>query len=196
MYSNPDHIEFLNDPMLRESELIYDGSILQLYRNQVELEDGNLAFRELINHQRAVGILAVSPQNTVFLVKQYRFALADYFIEIAAGLRDFIDGEEEDALEAAKRELEEEIAYKANKWQELGSFYVSPGFLNEEITVFIASELEYIENPKAQDDDEHIEVLEYNKDEIRSLMAEGKIKDMKTQLALCYWLNQEDDKHV
>lgn len=196
MYSNPDNIEFLNDPTLVHSELIYDGAILQLYRNQVKLEEGQLAYRELINHQKAVGVLPVSDQDTVFLVKQYRAAVADYFIEIPAGLRDYIDGDEEDALIAAKRELEEETAFRAKDWYELGSYYVSPGFLNEEITVFIATHLEKVSEPLAQDDDEYIELLELNRDQILSLMKQGEIKDMKTQLALNYWLNLKDDNNV
>ena len=109
MYSNPEHIPFLQDEALRESELIYDGAILQLYRNQIELENGQLAYRELINHQSAVGILAITPRDTAILVKQYRPAVVDHIIEIPAGLRDFIEGREEDALLAAKRELEEEV---------------------------------------------------------------------------------------
>lgn len=196
MYSNPDNIEFLQDPTLVQSELIYDGAILQLYRNQVRLEGGELAFREIINHQKAVGILAVTDQDTVLLVKQYRAAVADYFIEIPAGLRDFIDGVEEDALLAAQRELEEETSYQASQWQTLGSYYVSPGFLNEEITIFIASKLTKVTHPLAQDDDEYIELLELNRKQVLELMQQGQIKDMKTQLALNYWLHSRGEEDV
>ncbi|XJS09924.1 NUDIX hydrolase [Aerococcaceae bacterium WGS1372] len=196
MYSNRDNIEFLTDPTLVESELIYDGSILQLYLNQVRLEGGELAYRELINHQKAVAVLAISDQDTVFLVKQYRAAVADYFIEIPAGLRDYIDGEEEDALMAAQRELEEETSLQADFWQKLGSYYVSPGFLNEKITIYKATGLKIVDNPLSQDDDEYIELLELNRNKVKELMAQGEIKDMKTQLALNYWLNSKDETDV
>lgn len=196
MYSNPDNIAFLQDPTLVQSELIYDGAILQLYRNQVRLEGGELAYREIINHQKAVGILAVTAQDTVLLVKQYRAAVAEHFIEIPAGLRDFIEGVEEDALLAAKRELEEETAYQAEQWHHLGAYYVSPGFLNEEITIFKASQLTKVTNPLAQDNDEYIELLELNRQQVLELMQQGQIKDMKTQLALNYWLYAKEEEDV
>ena len=193
MYSNPEHIPFLQDEALKESELIYDGAILQLYRNQIELENGQLAYRELINHQSAVGILAITPRDTAILVKQYRPAVVDHIIEIPAGLRDFIEGREEDALLAAKRELEEETGYQANDWTELGSYYVSPGFINEKVTVFVAEGLIKVENPLAQDEDEQIELVEYTRQEVKTMLDNDKVRDMKTALALNYWLYQKGE---
>lgn len=191
MYSNPEHIPFLQDKVLRQSELIYDGAILQLYRNQIELENGQLAYRELINHQSAVGTLAITPQDTVLLVKQYRPAVVEHIIEIPAGLRDFIDGVEEEALTAAKRELEEETGYQASDWTELGSYYVSPGFVNEKVTVFVADRLVKVETPLAQDEDEHIELVEFTRQEVKMMLENDEVRDMKTAMALNYWLYQK-----
>lgn len=191
MYSKPEHIPFLQDKVLRHSELIYDGAILQLYRNQIELENGQLAYRELIHHQSAVGILPITHEGTVLLVKQYRPAVVDYIVEIPAGLRDFIDGEEEDALTAAQRELEEETGYQAAVWVQLGSYYVSPGFVNEKVTLYIADNLKKVDNPLAQDEDEQIELVEFTRQEIKHMLANDQVRDMKTAMALNYWLYQK-----
>lgn len=191
MYSKPEHIPFLQDKALRHSELIYDGAILQLYRNQIELENGQLAYRELIHHQSAVGILPITHEGTVLLVKQYRPAVVDYIVEIPAGLRDFIEGEEEDALTAAQRELEEETGYQAAVWIQLGSYYVSPGFVNEKITIYIADNLKKVDNPLAQDEDEQIELVEFTRQEIKHMLDNDQVRDMKTAMALNYWLYQK-----
>lgn len=191
MYSKPEHIPFLQDKVLRHSELIYDGAILQLYRNQIELENGQLAYRELIHHQSAVGILPITHEGTVLLVKQYRPAVVDYIVEIPAGLRDFIEGEEEDALTAAQRELEEETGYQAAVWIQLGSYYVSPGFVNEKITIYIADNLKKVDNPLAQDEDEQIELVEFTRQEIKHMLDNDQVRDMKTAMALNYWLYQK-----
>src|SRR5699024_11665907 len=117
-----------------------------------KLENGQLAYGEVNNLHTAVGMLAITSRDTAILEKKYRAAVVDHIIEIPAGLRDFIEGREEDALLAAKRELEEETGYQANDWTELGSYYVSPGFINEKVTVFVAEGLIKVENPLAQDE--------------------------------------------
>ena len=126
-------------------------------------------------------------------MKQYRPAVVDHIIEIPAGLRDFIEGREEDALLAAKRELEEETGYQANDWTELGSYYVSPGFINEKVTVFVAEGLIKVENPLAQDEDEQIELVEYTRQEVKTMLDNDEVRDMKTTLALNYWLYQKGE---
>lgn len=190
MKIDQEKIAFLQDKRLIESRLIFDGHILQLYHNKIQLDNGQTAMRELIHHQSAVAILVTTDDNRVVLVSQYRPAIVKDFLEIPAGLLDLDkQAREEDPLIGAKRELEEETGYRANKWKLLGSYYLSPGYLNERITIYHAWDLEKVSDPLPQDEDEFVEVREFNRDEIVNMLANGKIEDMKTVLALNYWLN-------
>ncbi|UUX34017.1 NUDIX hydrolase [Fundicoccus culcitae] len=187
-----DEVGFLKDDKLRATELVFDGKIIQVYKNQLEIEAGLVVERELIHHQPAAAVLAITNEAKVILVKQYRPAVAQAIFEIPAGLLDRMDQNFEEALVGAKRELEEETGYRANKWQALQTFYLSPGYLNEEITLFIATDLYLAPNPLAQDEDERIEIFYFSKDEIKNLLMKGKIVDLKTLFALQYWVNRED----
>lgn len=181
---------FLQSDKLVDSQLIFEGAILQLYLNQIRFEDGKIRDRELINHQPAVAIVPILPSDEVILVKQYRAAIDEYIYEIPAGIVDIVNNIEEDYLIAAKRELEEETGYQAKQWQKLGSFYVSPGFLNEEITVFYAHDLTQVERPLSPDEDEFITISTFNRQETIQLIESGQIKDMKTIYGLEHWLNR------
>lgn len=90
-------------------------------------------------------------------------------------------------LEAAQRELEEETAYQAKNWSEVTSFYNTPGFCNEKLTIFEASELVAVDNPLAQDEDENLRVMTLTFEEAWELMESGRICDSKTVFALFYW---------
>lgn len=182
-------VRSLNDPRLVSSEQIFDGHILQLYVNQLKLENGAIVEREIIHHLPAVCILATD-EDKVVLVKQFRPAVVAEIYEIPAGLLDFEHENLETALDGAKRELEEETDYQAAHWQEINSFYVSPGYLDEKITLFHASGLSKVENPLPQDENENVTVHDFTKDEIRQMMAQGQIVDVKTLYALQYWLAQ------
>lgn len=192
----PDKIAFLQDRKLIETNLIFDGKILQLYHNKIKLDNGQEVMRELIHHQSAVGVLVTTDQDSVLLVSQYRPALVRDFLEIPAGLLDYDSmGEEEDTLKGAQRELEEETAYQAKEWKKLGSYYLSPGYLNEKITLYHAWDLTKIPNPLAQDEDEFVEVKEFDRSEIIEMLQQGEIEDMKTVLALNYWLYNGENKN-
>lgn len=129
MKTNPAYIKFLQDPRLRSQRTIYDGKIFQVHANQIEIEPGVEVQRDLIHHLPAVAILATTAENQVILVKQYRPATAGKLLEIPAGLLDIVNGQLEEPLQAAKRELEEETNYRSEDWQTLGSFGCHPDLL-------------------------------------------------------------------
>ena len=186
MQVQPNEISFLQATGLKNSRLIFDGVILQLYVNDLQLDNGMLVERELIHHQPGVAVLAITSEDKVVLVKQYRPAVNRYVYEIPAGMLD--KGDSHHPLAGAKRELEEETAYQGQTWRELWRFYVSPGFLNEEIIVYEARDLVKIDNPLPQDDDEEIELFELDRQTVREMWQRGEFVDAKTLLALQHWL--------
>ena len=164
---------------------IYKGPIFQLVQDQVELPSGKgTAQRDLIFHNGAVCVLAVTPENKIVLVKQYRKAIEKVSYEIPAGKLEV--GENADPEAAALRELEEEVAY-TGKLSLVYDFYSAIGFCNERLKLYLASDLTKVENPRPQDEDETLELHEVTLDEAKALLASGDICDAKTIIALQYW---------
>ena len=164
---------------------IYKGPIFQLVQDQVELPSGKgTAQRDLIFHNGAVCVLAVTPDNKVVLVKQYRKAIEKVSYEIPAGKLEI--GENADPEAAALRELEEEAAY-TGKLSLLYDFYSAIGFCNERLKLYLASDLIKVENPRPQDEDETLELLEVSLDQAKELIQSGHICDAKTIMAIQYW---------
>ena len=164
---------------------IYKGPIFQLVQDQVELPSGKgSAQRDLIFHNGAVCVLAVTPENKIVLVKQYRKAIEKVSYEIPAGKLEV--GENADPEAAALRELEEEAAY-TGKLSLLYDFYSAIGFCNERLKLYLASDLTKVENPRPQDEDETLELLEVSLDQAKELIQSGHICDAKTIMAIQYW---------
>ncbi len=163
-------------------ETLYNGKIISLHIEDVELPDGNHAKRELITHPGAVAIIPITSEGKIILVKQYRKALNRTLVEIPAGR---IEVDEAPQLTAI-RELEEETGMGAKKVTYLQSFATSPGFADEIIHLYIAEELFEIENPAAGDEDEFIELLEVTIAEAENLVATGEIFDAKTAFAILF----------
>lgn len=191
MKTNPESIAFLRADNIVSSNLIYDGAILQLYRNKITNENQQEVYRELIHHQPAVAILAIDNEEKVILVKQYRAAVNRTIYEIPAGLLDMLNNDFEDPLTGAQRELEEETGYQAQNWTNLGTYYLSPGYLDEKLTFFLAQELHLVENPLAADDDEIIYLERFSRKELINLIDQGQIVDLKTMYAINYYLSME-----
>ena len=164
---------------------IYKGPIFQLVQDQVELPSGKgRAQRDLIFHNGAVCVLAVTPENKIVLVKQYRKAIEKVSYEIPAGKLEV--GENADPEAAALRELEEEAAY-TGKLSLVYDFYSAIGFCNERLKLYLASDLTKVENPRPQDEDETLELLEVSLDQAKELIQSGDICDAKTIMAIQYW---------
>ena len=193
MKTNPAYIKFLQDPRLRSQRTIYDGKIFQVHANQIEIEPGVEVQRDLIHHLPAVAILATTAENQVILVKQYRPATAGKLLEIPAGLLDIVNGQLEEPLQAAKRELEEETNYRSEDWQTLGSFWVSPGFTDEVIHLFWAKQAYLVDSELEQDDYENVTTSLSTQEAVSYWLRQQEAVDLKTRYALEIWLKQGED---
>jgi ADP-ribose pyrophosphatase len=168
------------------SQKIYEGKIISLRLEEVELPDGNRAKRELVQHPGAVALIPITNEGKIILVKQYRKSLNRSLIEIPAGRIEV----GEDPKITALRELEEETGYGAREVTYIQSFATSPGFADEIIHLYLAENLYEIENPAAGDEDEFIELLEATIDEAEQMVAAGDIYDAKTAFAVIYAKHQ------
>ena len=164
---------------------IYQGPIFNLVKDKVQLPAGKgTAYRDLIFHNGAVAVIALTSENKMILVKQYRKAIEATSYEIPAGKLEV--GENADPKTAALRELEEETGY-TGELELLYDFYSAIGFCNERIRLYSASHLTKVENPRPQDEDETLELYEVTLEEAKALLASGGICDAKTIIALQYW---------
>ena len=157
---------------------IFKGIIFNVKKDDIELSTGKKSIREVVNHPGGVVIVALTDKNTILLVKQFRYPIQEVLFELPAGKLDW--GEEPDS--AAKRELEEETGYVAKTWKSLGVVYSSPGFCDETLHLYLATDLEFTkQNP---DEGEIIEYFEYNLDVVFNMIKNGEINDAKTLCAL------------
>ena len=117
------------------SEKLAEGIVVSVRRDQVEMPDGDVAGREVIEHPGAVGIVALDEAGQVLLIRQYRHPAGRLLWEIPAGLRDVAG---EPPLVTARRELLEEAGYLAADWQVLADFFTSPGITSERLRVYLA----------------------------------------------------------
>jgi len=117
------------------------GVLVTLRTDQVQMPDGELAKRDVIEHPGAVAIVALDRDDRVLLIRHYRHPAEHLLWEIPAGLRDVAG---EDPRATAERELLEEAGYRARDWQELADFFTSPGILTERVRVFVARGLTFV----------------------------------------------------
>ncbi|KAF5078989.1 ADP-ribose pyrophosphatase [anaerobic digester metagenome] len=163
-----------------KSDVIYEGRIVKLRIDEVELPDGSLSKREIVDHQGAVAVLAVKDGQMLF-VKQYRIASQQLLTELPAGLLE--NGEDPEA--AAIRECREEIGYRPLNLFKLGEFIPTPGYCTEKITLFCSTE--FVWDPLEQDPDEFIRVVKIPVRTVRTLFINGQFIDGKTVAALGYY---------
>lgn len=159
---------------------IFSGRIIDVQVDEVELPNGEKSIRELVKHPGAVAIIAVTAEERIVFVRQYRKALNKSIIEIPAGKLEH--GEE--PLTCAIRELEEETGYKSKQMRFVVSFYTSPGFADELIHIFYTDELE--KGVVNMDEDEFVETVELTVAEALKLVESEEIHDAKTIFALQY----------
>lgn len=164
------------------SQEIFSGKIIRLQVDDVELPDGKTAKREIVKHPGAVAVIAINDDNKIIMVEQYRKPLERSLLEIPAGKLEY--GEE--PLVTAERELEEETGYAAGKMEHLISFYTSPGFADELIHLYLATDLKRIDNPKIGDEDEFVELHEITLQDAIQCVNDKRIYDAKTAYAVLY----------
>lgn len=160
------------------SKVTYEGKVIDITLDDIELPDGSKSFREVIRHPGGVVIVALKDENTILMVKQYRYAISKVSLELPAGKLE----KGEDVLLAAKRELHEETGYIANEWKSLGFIHTTPGICDEKLYLFFATDLQY-DNP-CPDEGEIICHYEYKLDEVFELIKNGELNDSKTICAL------------
>lgn len=163
----------------KSSELIFDGTVLHLYRDEIYLPDGREAFREYCRHIGAVCVVPVTDEGEVICVRQYRYPVADVMLEIPAGKLDY---KTENPDEAVLRELREETGATCNKLTFMGKYYSSPAILDECIYMYMAEGLDFGDTDF--DDDEFIEAVKIPIDELVGKIMRGEIPDGKTQAAV------------
>jgi ADP-ribose pyrophosphatase len=145
----------------------YEGRVVDVRVDEFRYPDGSTAEREIVTHPGAVAIVA-HDGGLVYLIRQPREAVGEpALLELPAGK---LDVEDEGPLEAAKRELAEEIGKRAARWRELKRFYTSPGFAQEQVIVFEATELS--EAHAEADEEERIEVVPWSIDELGDAIEE------------------------
>ncbi len=164
-----------------ETRKIYSGRVVALRIDRVMLPSGRKSIREVVEHRGAVAAIPVKGDK-IILIRQYRYPVDEVIYEIPAGTRE----KDETPDETMARELEEEIGYRAGKLTHLFTFYSTPGFTTEKISIYLAEELEPVERKPEQD--ENIEVVEVEKEKILEMIKNGEIRDGKTIAALCYYM--------
>ncbi|MGB3346764.1 MAG: NUDIX hydrolase [Candidatus Humimicrobiia bacterium] len=160
--------EFNFEERLIKSKEVFRGKLLKLTVSEVKLPDKNVTEREVVSHPGAVAIVPMTSHNEVVMVRQYRFAVGKHTLELPAGTLE----EGEKPIICAKRELEEEIQVRANKWKKLISIYPSPGYCNEIIHIYLAKELEDLS--KAGNKGENFKDVQNNIKNIRKSQVKVK----------------------
>jgi ADP-ribose pyrophosphatase len=162
-----------------ESEVVYSGRIATVRNDRYRHSDGEVVDREIVSHPGSVGIVAHDGEH-IWLVKQPREPVGDYVVELPAGK---LDEEGEDALATAKRELAEEIGKGAKDWVHLTTFWASPGFSDEAIHIYLATDL--YDQSAHTDEVERIEIVKVPLSELDAVIRSNK--DSKTLVGLLWF---------
>jgi ADP-ribose pyrophosphatase len=162
------------------SKQVYDCGLFRVTEERATDRDGFEIKRSIVRHAGSAVIL-VSEKNSILLVRQYRMPAEKHLWEIPAGRLD----PGETPLKAARRELTEETGYRAKTWNKLASWWASPGFLAEKMTLFLATDL--TKGDASPMDDERIETRWFKRQELDAMVRGGKVEDGKTLIAWSLW---------
>jgi len=161
-----------------KAEKIFDGKIIKVHLDTVQLPNGKEATREVVDHPGAVAVVPILKDGRIVLVRQYRYPIDSLTLEIPAGKLDLDESPDECVI----RELREETGYETKNIQKVTSIYTAPGFSNEIIHVYIARDL--ILKEACPDEDEFINVEIYETERIKAMINDGTIDDAKTLVGL------------
>ena len=157
---------------------IHQGKVFELVRENITLENGTTTDVEFIEHPGAAAIIPFLDDRRILLLKQYRHALKTYIWEIPAGTLD----PQEKIIDCAKRELIEETGYSADGWQKLGEITPVPGYSDERIHIYLATQLQPAEQHLDADEVIQVQEVEFNK--ALEMIGNGIIQDAKSIAAL------------
>ena len=160
------------------SKTIFDGKILHVRLDTVELPDGQEAFREIVDHPGGVCVLALDGEGRALLVKQFRYPYKELVRELPAGKLEYGENPEK----AAVRELREETGATPGRFQSLGELYPSPGSCGEIIRMYLAQELAFGDTDLDEDEFLMLERIPFG--ELVEQVLSGEIKDAKTIAAV------------
>jgi ADP-ribose pyrophosphatase len=173
------------DTGLISSRVIHDGRVVHLSLDRVRFPDGSVGELELVRHRGASAVVPLlgsveDPDPRVVLVRQYRYAAGGFVFEVPAGIPE--EGEEWEVC--AMRELEEETGYRAGKLQALTRLFTTPGFTDEVIHLFLATELS--QGNHKRDQDEFMETLALPLSRVLDLIETGEMQDGKSMAAILF----------
>ena len=155
-------------------EDIYSGRVIEVYKDEVELDDHTRSYREIVSHHGGACIALKTKHNTYYMVKQYRYALGDEMLEFCAGKLE----KGEDPKDAILRESEEELGYKVENLCELGYMVPTCGYSTEKIYLYYGEAGEYV--GEHFDVDERLTTYEFTLEEIKEMIRNNTIHDAKT----------------
>jgi len=164
-----------------KSEMIYEGKVFGVRRDEVEEPNGLLATREVITHPGSVVVLPVLKDGRIVMIRQYRHAPRQYLWELVAGRID----EGETVKKAAARELLEETGYSAKRFKVILDIFPTPGFLEERMYILLAEGL--TEGEAQPEEDEKIVSRAYTRGKLKQMMKRGELRDAKSIAGLLYY---------
>ncbi len=163
-------------PQLLKQCLFYKGRKFDFEVNRLRLPNKAEGDWECIRHPGGALAVPVTAEGKLVLVRQYRFAIQGRILEFPAGTLEL----NEDPLKTIQREIEEETGYTSQKWDKIGEFFLAPGYSDEIIYAFLARDLEKLENPPQQDEDEDIETVLMTPEEFEKAILQGEAVDAKS----------------
>jgi ADP-ribose pyrophosphatase len=161
-----------------ESKKVFEGRLLNLRVDKVELPTGKTTTREIVEHPGAVAVAAITRDKELVLVRQFRKPTNEILLEIPAG----VPKKDESGEDCARRELEEETGFHAKNIRKVWEGYASPGYSDELIQFYLAEEMVHLK--QKTDEDEFIEVDLVDIDACVDMLTNGKVRDNKTMIGI------------